>query len=352
MSATLPSRSNQDILESQYSQWSLDPKSVDATWASFFEGFELGMAHLATKKNASSSLPQSLSEETLNFRMRVSNALHTFRSLGHTAAWLDPLSKTAPTPAILSMASLGFTESDMNESVQTQLFRQGKSMPLSAMLKDLRSIYCDRIGFEYMHIHTPEVRQWLQDRIENRLEHPVPPAKKQIGALRWLLEAETFERFLHRRYVGQKRFSVEGGEGLLVALGTIFEGLPALGGKEIVMGMAHRGRLSVLANFLRKPLEVLFYEFTENYVPNMVAGDGDVKYHLGFETVRQTESGDSVGIMLAANPSHLELSTLLSKARPAPASALLMTRSNAKKSSPSSFTVMPPSPAKASLPKC
>jgi 2-oxoglutarate dehydrogenase E1 component len=306
MSATLPSRSNQDILESQYSQWSLDPKSVDATWASFFEGFELGMAHLATKKNASSSLPQSLSEETLNFRMRVSNALHTFRSLGHTAAWLDPLSKTAPTPAILSMASLGFTESDMNESVQTQLFRQGKSMPLSAMLKDLRSIYCDRIGFEYMHIHTPEVRQWLQDRIENRLEHPVPPAKKQIGALRWLLEAETFERFLHRRYVGQKRFSVEGGEGLLVALGTIFEGLPALGGKEIVMGMAHRGRLSVLANFLRKPLEVLFYEFTENYVPNMVAGDGDVKYHLGFETVRQTESGDSVGIMLAANPSHLE----------------------------------------------
>ena len=306
MSATLPSRSNQDILESQYSQWSLDPKSVDATWASFFEGFELGMAHLATKKNASSSLPQSLSEETLNFRMRVSNALHTFRSLGHTASWLDPLSKTAPSPAILSLASLGFSESDMSESIQTQLFRQGKSMPLSAMLNDLRSIYCDRIGFEYMHIHTPEVRQWLQDRIENRLDRPIPPAKKQISALRWLLEAETFERFLHRRYVGQKRFSVEGGEGLLVALGTIFEGLPALGGKEIVMGMAHRGRLSVLANFLRKPLEVLFYEFTENYVPNMVAGDGDVKYHLGFETVRQTESGDSVGIMLAANPSHLE----------------------------------------------
>jgi 2-oxoglutarate dehydrogenase E1 component len=306
MSATLPSRSNQDILESQYSQWSLDPKSVDATWASFFEGFELGMAHLATKKNASSSLPQSLSEETLNFRMRVSNALHTFRSLGHTASWLDPLSKTAPSPAILSMTSLGFSESDMSESVQTQLFRQGKSMPLSAMLNDLRAIYCDRVGFEYMHIHTPEVRQWLQDRIENRLDRPVPPAKKQISALRWLLEAETFERFLHRRYVGQKRFSVEGGEGLLVALGTIFEGLPTLGGKEIVMGMAHRGRLSVLANFLRKPLEVLFYEFTENYVPNMVAGDGDVKYHLGFETVRQTESGDSVGIMLAANPSHLE----------------------------------------------
>jgi 2-oxoglutarate dehydrogenase E1 component len=306
MSATLPSRSNQDILESQYSLWSADPKSVDTTWASFFEGFELGMAHLAAKKGTASGTNQTLSEQTLNFRMRVSNALHTFRSLGHAAAWLDPLSKAPPSPTALTLSTLGFTETDMDESVQTQLFRHGRSMPLRDMLNDLRAIYCDRVGFEYMHIHTPEVRQWLQDRIEHRLERPVPPAKKQIAALRWLLEAETFERFIHRRYVGQKRFSVEGGEGLLVALGTIFEGLPSLGGKEIVMGMAHRGRLSVLANFLRKPLEVLFYEFTENYVPNMVAGDGDVKYHLGFETVRQTESGDSISIMLAANPSHLE----------------------------------------------
>lgn len=306
MSATLPSRSNQDILESQYLLWSADPKSVDTTWASFFEGFELGMAHLAAKKGTASGANQTLSEQTLNFRMRVSNALHTFRSLGHAAAWLDPLSKAPPSPTALALSTLGFAESDMDESVQTQLFRQGRSMPLREMLNDLRAIYCDRVGFEYMHIHTPEVRQWLQDRIEHRLERPVPPAKKQIAALRWLLEAETFERFIHRRYVGQKRFSVEGGEGLLVALGTIFEDLPSLGGKEIVMGMAHRGRLSVLANFLRKPLEVLFYEFTENYVPNMVAGDGDVKYHLGFETVRQTESGDSVSIMLAANPSHLE----------------------------------------------
>ena len=106
--------------------------------------------------------------------------------------------------------------------------------------------------------------------------------------------------------MGQKRFSVEGAESILVALETILESLPARGGKEIIMGMAHRGRLSVLANFLRKPLDYLFYEFSENYVPNMVAGDGDVKYHLGFETTRETRSGDQVSVMLAPNPSHLE----------------------------------------------
>ncbi|HEY1049357.1 MAG TPA: 2-oxoglutarate dehydrogenase E1 component, partial [Prosthecobacter sp.] len=163
-----------------------------------------------------------------------------------------------------------------------------------------------KTGFEFMHIHHPEVRAWLLARIEERDLEAKPTPKEQVDALRWLLEAETFERFLHRRFVGQKRFSVEGGESALVALETIFEMMPSLGGKEIIMGMAHRGRLSVLANFLRKPLEYLFYEFSENYVPNMVAGDGDVKYHLGFETIRQTASGDSVSIMLAPNPSHLE----------------------------------------------
>jgi len=157
-----------------------------------------------------------------------------------------------------------------------------------------------------MHIHNREVRAWLRERIEGRLELSAATADQQAEILRWVLQPETFEKFLHRRFVGQKRFSIEGGESLMVALETIFEGLPALGAQEIVMGMAHRGRLSVLANFLKKPLKVLFYEFSENYVPNMVAGDGDVKYHLGFETKRLTKSGNEIQIQLAANPSHLE----------------------------------------------
>jgi len=306
MSATLPSRANADFLESKYVDWKKDPGSVEPLWSSFFEGFELGMARLATQSDAGGAQTGNLSEETLNFRMRVSNALHNFRALGHTAAHLDPLDQAGPEIQSLTVAGLGFTEDELEQEVKTHLFRNGQPMKLKTMLADLRRIYCGRTGYEFMHIHHPEVRTWLLDRVEARDLEAKADAKEQIDALRWLLEAETFERFLHRRFVGQKRFSVEGAESLLVALETILECMPTYGSKEIIMGMAHRGRLSVLANFLRKPLESLFYEFSENYVPNMVAGDGDVKYHLGFETVRQTSSGDSVSIMLAPNPSHLE----------------------------------------------
>ncbi|MCB1225544.1 MAG: 2-oxoglutarate dehydrogenase E1 component [Verrucomicrobiales bacterium] len=307
MSATLPSRANQDLLESQYAAWKKDSSAVSSEWNQFFEGFELGLTELKKRQASRPALGSSaLTEDELAFRMRVTNAIHAFRSLGHTGAWLNPLSDTAPTPPALSLEGLGFTEAELDRQVQTAMFRDGQPTSLREMLAELRHIYCEWTGFEFMHIHQPDVRQWLQDRIEARLdEAPASPAE-QKDALRWLLEAETFERFLHRRFVGQKRFSVEGSESLLVALESLLEALPALGGREIVMGMAHRGRLSVLCNFLRKPLDVLFYEFSENYVPNMVAGDGDVKYHLGFETVRTTASGAEVGVMLAANPSHLE----------------------------------------------
>ena len=307
MNATVPFRANSDLLDAKYLEWKANPTSVDATWASFFEGFELGLAELAKRgQRQTPTAGGNLSEETLNFRMRVTQALLTFRRLGHTAAHLDPLSPSGPEVTGLTPEGLGFTAAELDQEVRTQMFRDGQPLSLRAMFEELRRIYCGTTGYEFMHIHTPEVRDWLLERIEQRPFEPAPSAEEQIAALRWLLEAETFERFLHRRFVGQKRFSVEGGESMLVALETILEGLPSLGGREIVMGMAHRGRLSVLANFLQKPLETLFYEFSENYVPNMVAGDGDVKYHLGFETVRQTRDGNEIAVMLAPNPSHLE----------------------------------------------
>lgn len=310
MNATVPYRANSELLDQRYEEWKKNPTSVDASWAAFFEGFELGMAELS-KRAGKTALPAPggvpLSEDVLNFRMRVTNALLMFRRLGHTAAHVDPLSTSAPeVPALSATEGLGFDAAELDHEVRTQMFREGNPMKLRDMLEELRRIYCGTSGFEFMHIATPEVRDWLLERIEKRPHLPPVPTQERVDALRWLLEAETFERFLHRRFVGQKRFSVEGGESMLVALETILESLPALGGKEIIMGMAHRGRLSVLANFLRKPLESLFYEFSENYVPNMVAGDGDVKYHLGFETVRQTRGGNEIAVMLAPNPSHLE----------------------------------------------
>src|SRR5438034_4903162 len=127
-----------------------------------------------------------------------------------------------------------------------------------------------------------------------------------MALLRVLLEAESFETFLHAHYVGQKRFSLQGAESLMVILDVILQKCPAAGIEEICMGMTHRGRLNVLANFLKKSLNIIFTEFTENYIPNLVAGDGDVKYHLGYRTVRKLPSGGEVEIRLSANPSHLE----------------------------------------------
>ncbi|WP_038170056.1 2-oxoglutarate dehydrogenase E1 component [Verrucomicrobium sp. BvORR106] len=308
MNATLPYRANVDLLEEKYLAWKNNSHDVEPAWASFFEGFELGMAQKvgAGGDAAKDATGQQLSEKALAFRTKVTNAILDFRRVGHTAAWVNPLSKTAPDQPLLSLASLGFTEDELDEEISTQFFANGRRVKLREMLETLRRIYCDRIGFEFMHIHNREVRAWLRDRIERRVEQPAPTAAEQEELLRWLLQPETFERFLHKRYVGQKRFSIEGGEALMVALESIFEDLPSYGGEEIVMGMAHRGRLSVLANYLKKPLKTLFYEFSENYVPNMVAGDGDVKYHLGFQTKRRTKSGNEVMIDLAANPSHLE----------------------------------------------
>ena len=226
MSASLSTRANLDLLDAKYEDWKRDSAAVEPTWSAFFEGFELGMAQLAAKSRDRAAAPDAavLSEETLSFRMRVSNAVLSFRSRGHIAAWLDPLSPSAPDVASLLIKELGFAESEMDQEVQTLFFRGGRSMRLRDMLEELRRIYCDHVGFEFMYIQDPVVREWLLARIESPADPS--PAVEPKDALRWLLEPETFERFLHRRYVGQKRFSVEGAKSLLVALETILADLP------------------------------------------------------------------------------------------------------------------------------
>ena len=306
-SANIGARANADLLEEKYLQWKMDSQSVEPTWSAFFEGFELGQSQ--PPRGSSAGGETTTADESggldLATRARVVTAVYTFRSIGHTAAWLDPL-EGPPEGERLQLDQLGFDESHLDELISTQFYEEGRQMPLRELLDRMRKIYCDRLGFEYMHIQEAEVREWLRERIENRIDDPAPSRERKIKALTWLEAAEEFERFLHRKYVGQKRFSLEGGESLMVALNAILERCSDAKVEEIVMGMAHRGRLNVLANFLHKPLRVLFYEFADNYVPNLVAGDGDVKYHLGFDSVRTTESGDPVAIQLAANPSHLE----------------------------------------------
>ncbi len=317
MNSSIASRFNANLLDENFALWRDDPRSVDPDWAAFFEGFSLGMAQIerdikfsdSTKSAKEVIHPQNASlRVTLTdpiFRARVVSLLYNYRALGHTEAWVDPLSLSPPTNSRLSYEQFGFNEVDLKEQVASQFFAEGKPMPLSAMIGKLQQIYCGKIGFEYMGIHNSEIRHWIRDRIENRppLENLKYSNTKTI--LNWLIEAEEFENYLHQKFVAQKRFGLEGGESTLVALNTLlYQGI-GNGVEEIVMGMAHRGRLNVLANFLQKPLSVLFNEFSENYVPDLVCGDGDVKYHLGYETRREIE-GASVNIFLAPNPSHLE----------------------------------------------
>jgi 2-oxoglutarate dehydrogenase E1 component len=310
MNLSVSARLNADLLDENYAKWKSDPSSVDTTWSAFFEGFELGMEQLKKKGEPqsadSSDSNLRVTQTDASFRSRVVSLVYLYRTLGHTQAWIDPLSKAPPINDRLSYEEFGFESSDLQQEVASQFYSSGEPMKLSQMIGRLNEDYCGYVGYEFMHIHENEIRNWIRDRIEVRenawnAEHET---KEQV--LRWLLEAELFEKFLHQKYVAQKRFGLEGGESVMVALNGLLQQAPSLGIKEFIVGMAHRGRLNVLANFLQKPLTELFHEFSENYVPDLVAGDGDVKYHLGFESEQTTDSGDKVKIILAANPSHLE----------------------------------------------
>jgi 2-oxoglutarate dehydrogenase E1 component len=302
MSQSVSGNWNSELLEQNYARWKQDTESVAPEWNAFFEGFELGLTQSEElAEGARAAVPEDAALER-----RADSLAYSYRTLGHTIARLDPLTPQPPENPLLSLKAIGFTDSDLERTVSSNYFRDGKPMLLREMLAELRSIYSDTIGAEFMHIQDPRVRNWIRERVENRGNGNRADAALHRAVLRQLYEAETFEHFLHTRYVGQKRFSLEGAESLLVILDTILQRCEPCGVKEIVMGMAHRGRLNVLANFLNKPLTLIFNEFSENYIPDIVGGNGDVKYHLGYLAERETATGYKVGVRLAPNPSHLE----------------------------------------------
>jgi len=305
MAISFANRFNADLLDQNYALWRKDPASVDSTWSAFFEGFELGSVQ---PKNgaapAQKGVPSAASDTPL--QTRVDGLVYAYRTLGHTIARLDPLEDERPQNQLLSLRELGFEDKDLDLVVGSKFFLGGQQMKLREMIAGMERVYCGPIGAEFMHIQNPRVRNWVRDKIEGRPPESSVPADVQRRILRQLVKMESFEHFLHTRYQGQKRFSLEGGEALITALYGILETGPARGVEEICMGMAHRGRLSVIAEFLRKPYRMMFAEFSENYQPSTVAGDGDVKYHLGYLTTRKLRTGEEVEVRLSANPSHLE----------------------------------------------
>ena len=298
---------NADLLDEYYQRWKQDPASVDSSWSAFFEGFELGSSPTRNGKSAVAPEREGLISEFDQLQNRIDGLVYNYRVLGHTQAQVDPLAQGRPETRALTLSSLGLEDVPLDTVVSSRYFLNSQQMTLREMIDTLQAIYCGPIGVEFMHIQNETVREWVRERIEARIALPQPDAASQKRLLRILMEAETFEQFVHTKFIGQKRFSLQGSESLMVILETVLADCPGKGIQEIVMGMAHRGRLTVLANFLKKSYNIIFKEFSENYIPDLVAGDGDVKYHLGYESVRKTDSGAEIGIRLAANPSHLEI---------------------------------------------
>src|SRR5437870_13348408 len=304
MPTSIAARANLELIDQNYQRWQEDPASVDPSWSAFFEGFELG--NLPQRNGAAATAAPRAGVRESPLQTRIDGLVYAYRTLGHTIARVNPLAEKRPENPSLTLRELGFSEKDLDLRVSSKFFADNEEMTLREMIARLQKIYADSIGAEFMHIQNTRMRNWVLHRLESRPDKHSTPRQVKIALLRALMEAESFEVFLHSRYVGQKRFSIQGAESLMVILDTILHKCPPAGVEEICMGMSHRGRLNVLANFLKKSLRVIFTEFSENYIPELVAGDGDVKYHLGYRTVRKLASGAEVEIRLSANPSHLE----------------------------------------------
>src|ERR1700737_927116 len=304
MRTSIAARANLELIDQNYQRWQENPASVDPSWAAFFEGFELG--NLPQRNGAAATTTQRPGVRESPLQTRIDGLVYAYRTLGHTIARVNPLAEKRPENPQLTLRELGFSEKDLDLRVSSKFFHDNEEMTLREMIARLQKIYADSIGAEFMHIQNTRMRNWVLHRLESRADKHSTPRQVKIALLRALMEAESFEVFLHSRYVGQKRFSIQGAESLMVILDSILHKCPTAGVEEICSGMSHRGRLNVLANFLKKSLRVIFTEFSENYIPELVAGDGDVKYHLGYRTVRKLSSGAQIEIRLSANPSHLE----------------------------------------------
>src|ERR1700730_18094909 len=250
MRPSIATRANLDLIEQNYQRWQEDPASVDSGWSAFFEGFELG--NLPQKNGAIAQATARTREGPL--QTRVDGLVYAYRILGHTIARVNPLADKRPENRLLTLRELGFSEKDLDLRVSSKFFLGNEEMKLREMIARLEKIYADSIGAEFMHIQNTRIRNWVLHRLESRPDKRHTARAVQIALLRALLEAESFEVFLHSCYVRQKRFSLQGAESLMVILDTILHKCPTAGVEEICMGMTHRGRLNVLANFLKKSL--------------------------------------------------------------------------------------------------
>ena len=311
---------NASAIEAMYDEYLTDEKSVSSEWQKYFSAYpreERDALHASVKENLrNKARPRSNKPKKTNFsneigadkQAAVSRLIQVYTLRGHQIADIDPLDMMERrAPGVFKLDYLGLTEEDLNDEFSTSGFAgtDKPRMKLSELLALLKKLYCEKIGVEFAHMSRAKERIWLRTRYEREAASFDFSDPEKISILEQLTAAEGIERYLHTRFVGQKRFSLEGGESLIPMLSDVIQRSGEGEVREVVIGMAHRGRLSVLVNVLGQSPELLYDKFEEKIDPKMT-GTGDVKYHLGFSGDIKTDGGN-VHVSLAFNPSHLEI---------------------------------------------
>lgn len=287
---------NLQMMESLYEQWLANPDSVDISWKNFFEGMQFA-AHL----------PKALPARTESNDLRAFYLINAYRTYGHLLARCNCIDADPPPfPEELKLENFGLSEKDMDTEFPTENFLKKPKASLREIIDALQKTYCQSIGIEYMDLGSVEIEKWVQQQIEPNFPTGLSNEDKLEILYQLLNQAEGFETFLHTKYVGQKRFSLEGAESLIPILHTILNVSAKSDLTDAVIGMAHRGRLNVLANIMGKSYGYIFSEFEDFYMPNLTEASGDVKYHMGFAGTYQTKEKKKIQLFLSANPSHLE----------------------------------------------
>ncbi|NBL65568.1 2-oxoglutarate dehydrogenase E1 component [Flavobacterium sp. NST-5] len=300
-----------------YDEYLQNPDSVEPSWRSFFQGFDFGMATYNEENGiepaqqmasyaASSNVDVSKISEKLQKEFNVLKLIDAYRTRGHLFTKTNPVRERRIFSPNLELSNFDLSDADLETVFDAAKAIRIEPTSLKNILAHLDRIYRSHIGVEYMYIRDPKVIEWIQAKIGYNDNHPKFDENQKKHILSKLNEAVSFENFLHTKYVGQKRFSLEGGESLIPGLDALIEAAAEKGVEQFVMGMAHRGRLNVLANIFGKNTQDIFSEFDGKDYDDDALFDGDVKYHLGLTADKKTKSGKNININLAPNPSHLE----------------------------------------------
>lgn len=294
--------SNADVnaIEDLYIRYLKNPDEIDPSWRDFFKGFDFARASYSEVPTEKAEIPENISKE-----FKVITLINAYRMRGHLYTKTNPVRERRKYTPTLDIQNFGLEEKDLDT-----VFQAGNEIgigpaTLKQIIEHLQQTYCNSIGVEYAYMRDPVVVKWLQDKLEKTRSTPNFNQEERKEILKKIIQAVTFEQFLHTKFVGQKRFSLEGNEAFIPALNTIIQTGANLGIRDFVVGMAHRGRLNVLANIMHKGYEDIFTEF-EGRPSEDPAYDGDVKYHMGFSSDIIDKDGNKIHISLVPNPSHLE----------------------------------------------